>query len=91
MRIDRPTCGLKTCRHYFDGNCLDKTAYNKCDYALLKRYNALIDEIFAMHWIDNADSYICPVCGLETDNPNRYDSAKCPVCGFQDIKDKVKV
>ena len=44
-----------------------------------------------MHWIDNADSYICPVCGFETDNPNRYDAAKCPVCGFQDIKDKVKI
>ena len=42
-----------------------------------------------MHWIDNADSYICPVCGFETDNPNRYDDAKCPSCGFQDIKDKV--
>lgn len=37
-------------------------------------------------WIDNADSYICPVCGFETDNPNRYD-ARCPRCGFQDVKD----
>lgn len=40
------------------------------------------------HWIDNADSYICPDCGFETNNPNRYAGAKCPKCGFQDEKDK---
>lgn len=40
-----------------------------------------------MNWIDNADSYICPVCGFETDNPNKF-RAKCPVCGF--IADKEK-
>ena len=38
------------------------------------------------HWLDNADSYICPVCGFETDNPNRFD-CKCPRCGFMDAKD----
>ena len=38
------------------------------------------------HWIDNADSYICPICGFETDNPNRFD-CKCPICGFVDGKD----
>jgi rubredoxin len=41
-----------------------------------------------MHWIDNADSYICPVCGFETNNPNKYDGCRCPVCGFQDEKDR---
>lgn len=40
------------------------------------------------HWVDNADSYICPVCGFETDNPNRYKSSRCPKCKFQDIKDR---
>jgi rubrerythrin len=39
-----------------------------------------------MHWFDNADSYICPVCGFETDNPNKFQ-ARCPVCGFMDEKD----
>lgn len=39
------------------------------------------------HWIDNADSWICPVCRFETGNPNYYN-AICPICGFQDIKDK---
>lgn len=38
------------------------------------------------HWIDNADSWICPVCGFEMGNPNYHD-AKCPVCGFKDEKD----
>ena len=40
-----------------------------------------------LHWIDNADSYICPVCGLEVNSPARYDGCKCPKCGFQDKKD----
>ena len=39
-----------------------------------------------VHWIDNADSYICPICGFETNNPNRFN-CKCPVCGFMDTKD----
>lgn len=39
------------------------------------------------HWIDNADSFICPVCSFECDNPNRYPKARCPQCGFQDPKD----
>lgn len=39
------------------------------------------------HWIDNADSYICPVCGLEVPSPVKYEGCKCPRCGFQDEKD----
>ena len=35
MRIDLPTCNLKTCRHWFDGNCTDRNAYNRCEYALM--------------------------------------------------------
>lgn len=38
------------------------------------------------HWIDNADSYICPVCGFETSNPFRFH-CQCPKCGFMDTKD----
>ena len=38
------------------------------------------------HWIDNADSYICPICRFETNNPNRF-YGKCPKCGFMDTKD----
>ena len=35
------------------------------------------------NWIDNADSYICPRCGLEVNNPAKTDG-RCPKCGFQD-------
>lgn len=38
------------------------------------------------HWIDNADSYVCPVCRFETDNPNKFHE-RCPKCGFMDPKD----
>lgn len=40
------------------------------------------------HWIDNADSWICPVCGFECDNPAKHEGCKCPKCGFQDEKDR---
>lgn len=34
-------------------------------------------------YIDNADSYICPICGNEIANPNKYENNKCPICGFE--------
>ena len=40
------------------------------------------------HWIDNADSYICPKCRMEVNSPSKYEGCKCPRCGFQDEKDK---
>lgn len=40
------------------------------------------------HWIDDADHYICPICGFETSSPAKYEGCKCPNCGFQDDKDK---
>ena len=40
------------------------------------------------HWIVNADSYICPDCGFETNNPNKLKNTTCPLCGFQDPKDR---
>ena len=42
------------------------------------------------HWIDNADSYICPQCSLEVSNPAKYEGCKCPQCGFQDPKDAAR-
>lgn len=42
------------------------------------------------HWIDNADSYICPKCGLEVNSPANYEGCKCPRCSFQDPKDANK-
>lgn len=32
MRIDLPFCTLKTCRHYSDSNCSDKTKYDCCEF-----------------------------------------------------------
>lgn len=40
-----------------------------------------------LHWIDNADSYICPICGYETNNPHYLFDIRCPKCGFKDKKD----
>ncbi len=45
-------------------------------------------EIESKNWIDNADSWICPICGFETGSPAKYKGCKCPKCGFQDDKDK---
>lgn len=41
------------------------------------------------HWIDNADSYICPVCGEEVRDPGKYPGCKCPNCGFQDERETI--
>ena len=34
------------------------------------------------YWIDNADSYICSICGYECNNPNKekYGADVCPNC-----------
>lgn len=40
-----------------------------------------------MDWIDNADSYICPVCRYEISNP-LVNNACCPKCGF--VPDRFK-
>ena len=32
MRIDLPCCGFKNCKYQFDGNCMDKGRYEKCEY-----------------------------------------------------------
>lgn len=42
------------------------------------------------HWIDNGDSWICPICAHEEENPNKFPNSKCPICGFQDPKDANK-
>ena len=46
------------------------------------------DKRKSKHWIDNADSYVCPVCNQEVRSPSAYPGCKCPNCGFQDEKDK---
>lgn len=43
-----------------------------------------------MNWIDNADSYICPACGVEVSSPEKFNLT-CPKCGFIAGKDKAFV
>ena len=43
-----------------------------------------------MNWIDNADSYICPACGVEVSSPEKFNLT-CPKCGFVAGKDKAFV
>lgn len=38
MRIDLPTCNLKNCRYYSDGNCKYRIEYEKCEYQKLRSY-----------------------------------------------------
>lgn len=40
------------------------------------------------HWIDNADSWICPYCGYECDNPNKLPGNKCRTYGFREQEAK---
>ena len=32
MRIDLPCCSFKNSKYQFDGNCMDKGRYEKCEY-----------------------------------------------------------
>lgn len=43
-----------------------------------------------MNWIDNADSYICPACGVEVSSPEKFNLT-CQKCGFVAGKDKAFV
>ncbi len=36
-------------------------------------------------WIDNADSYICPKCRMEVNNPAMFNMNRCPRCGWSPL------
>lgn len=36
------------------------------------------------HWIDHADSWVCPCCGFECNNPNKLTERRCPKCNFRE-------
>ena len=40
MEFDLPLCSLKTCRCCFDGNCIDRERYYKCEFPLLAEYES---------------------------------------------------
>lgn len=33
MLIDKPLCMFKNCRRNFDGNCIDPSSFERCEYA----------------------------------------------------------
>ena len=47
MRIDLQRCDFKNCKYQFDGNCMDKGRYEKCEYIEL----ALNNLSSAQQWI----------------------------------------
>ena len=40
MVIDKPQCGLDTCKYYFDGNCTNEKRYRTCEFAYFKELDA---------------------------------------------------
>lgn len=42
-----------------------------------------------MEWLDNADSWLCPICRTEVNTPTKYNYY-CPKCGFIAERDKNK-
>ena len=96
MRIDLPTCGFKSCRYCFDGNCTKRVEYDRCEYHEYKN-------LYYMHgaWIPFYESEVTgwnpefagrdPIAGYKCSNCNKeaildYDnefvlSKFCPNCG----------
>lgn len=48
------------------------------------------DKMKTLEWIDNADSWLCPICRTEVWSPAAYNY-KCPWCGFYAERDKNKI
>lgn len=47
------------------------------------------DKMKTLEWIDNADSWLCPICRTEVWSPAAYNY-HCPGCGFIADRDKEK-
>lgn len=45
------------------------------------------DKMKTLEWIDNADSWLCPICRMEISTPTKYNY-HCPKCGFIAERDK---
>ena len=76
------------CKFCGEGTCLSMPNYINCSGLINKGFEKKDVSNTKKHWIDNADSWICPVCYLEVPSPAKYVGCKCPKCGFQDEKDK---
>lgn len=83
MRIDLPTCGFKSCRYCFDGNCINKVEYDRCEYREYKDY-LQVHGRWILEREPNGKPYCfhCSVC----DSDYHYigivtASDYCPNCG----------
>ena len=82
MRIDLPTCGFKSCRYCFDGNCTKKVEYDRCEYREYKNSSQVHG-----YWIERRAPHAmgglsakCSACSKSVQylgNPLDY----CPNCG----------
>ena len=45
------------------------------------------DKMKTLEWIDNADSWLCPICRMEVSAPTKYNY-HCPKCGFITERDE---
>jgi len=82
MRIDLPTCGFKSCRYCFDGNCTKKVEYDRCEYREYKdslQVHARWIERPSLHAMEGISAK-CSACSKRVQylgNPLNY----CPNCG----------
>ena len=81
MRIDLPTCGFKSCRYCFDGNCTKRVEYDRCEYRAYK-------DSLQVHGRWEGQFPYCSICGEEAishDNGTLHGSYfltdYCPHCG----------
>ena len=79
MRIDLPTCGFKSCRYCFDGNCTKRVEYDRCEYREYKNSSQAHG-----HWIEYQIPHIicCSNCDWATDVVEK-NFQYCPMCGIQ--------
>lgn len=90
MRIDLPTCGFKSCRYCFDGNCTNKVEYDRCEYREYKD-SLQVHGRWLLEREPNGKPYCfhCSVC----DGDYHYigivtASDYCPNCGAKMDGDK---
>lgn len=90
MRIDLPTCGFKSCRYCFDGNCTNKVEYDRCEYREYKD-SLRVHGRWLLEREPNGKPYCfhCSVC----DGDYHYigivtASDYCPNCGAKMDGDK---
>lgn len=89
MRIDLPRCDFKNCKYQFDGNCMDKGRYEKCEYIelALNDLPSVQPERKNGKWIKvkpiggDTEVCMCPYCRTVDWNILADSYKFCPYCG----------